>query len=292
MPRVRSAAIVGIFALAPFAWSASAFAASEDVKACVAAAEKGQRLRNDGKLKEAREQLVVCARNVCPGAVRKDCEPLLSDIDSRLPTVVIAAKDDAGKDLIDVRVTIDGALVVSKLDGKAISIDPGAHTFRYEHDGSVAVDANVLVHDGEKSRELTVVFEPIATGPKEVATEGPVEKDQDKDKEKEKDKTPPPSSGAPIGGFVLAGIGAVAVGSFVFFDLSAKSSADNLRNTCAPRCAQSDVDSVNTKIIVADVSLGAGVVALGVATWLIVSHYAAPKPQQIQIGLGSISGRF
>ncbi len=286
MPRVLSAVLVGIFGVAPFAWSASAFAASEDVKACVAAAEKGQRLRNDGKLKEARDQFVVCARNVCPGAVRKDCEPLLSDIDSRLPTVVIAAKDDAGKDLIDVRVTIDGAVAATKLDGKAITIDPGAHTFRYEHDGSVAVDANVLVHDGEKSRALTVVFEPVATGPKEVATEAPAEK------EKEKDKSPPPSSGPPIGGFVLAGIGAVAVGSFVFFDLSAKSSADNLRSTCAPRCAQSDVDSVNTKIIVADVSLGAGVVALGVATWLIVSHYATPKPQQIQIGLGSVSGRF
>jgi hypothetical protein len=284
MPRILSAVLVGIFAVAPFAWSTPAHAGSEDMKACAAAAEKGQRLRNDGKLKEAREQLVICARNVCPGVIRKDCEPLLNELDSRVPTVVIAAKDAAGNDVIDVRVTIDGTVVASKLDGKAITIDPGAHTIRYEHDGSVAIDANVLVHDGEKDHVLNVVFEPIAAK-KEDGTPVPVEKEKEKPQQPEK-------SGPPIGGFVLGGVGVVAVGSFVFFDLSAKSSADDLRTTCAPRCAQSDVDSINTKIIVADVSLGAGVVALGVATWLIVSHYAAPKPQQIQIGLGSVSGRF
>ena len=217
--------------------------------------------------------------------IRKDCEPLLSELDTRMPTLVISAKDAAGKDLVDVRVTIDGTLVTSKLDGKAIPIDPGAHAFKYERDGSAPVEANIVVHDGEKDRVVNVMLEPIQAAKKDE----PVVVPSEKEKEKE---TPVEKAGPPIGGFVFLGIGAVAVGSFVFFDLSAKSSVDNLRGTCAPRCAQSDVDSVNTKMIIADVSLGAGAVALGVAPWLLVSQYAKPKHEEIQIGLGSVSGRF
>jgi hypothetical protein len=283
MPRVLSSVLVGILAAAPLAWSVPARAGNEEMKTCAAAAEKAQRFRNDGKLKDAREQLVVCARNVCPGVIRKDCEPWLSELDTRLPTLVISAKDGAGKDLVDIRVTIDGALVASKLDGKAIPIDPGPHTFKYERDGSAAVETNVVVREGEKGRVLDVVFDPQLAKKEEAVPE----KDKDKDKDKPAEK-----AGAPIGGFVFAGIGALAVGSFVFFDLSAKSSADNLRSTCAPHCAQSDVDSVNSKLIIADVSLGAGLVALGVATWLLVSHYGSAKPNQVQIGLGGVGARF
>lgn len=280
MPRVLSSVLIGILAAAPFAWSIPARAGNDDMKTCAVAAEKAQRFRNDGKLKDAREQLVVCARNVCPGVIRKDCEPWLSELDTRLPTLVISAKDGAGKDLVDIRVTIDGALVTSKLDGKAIPIDPGPHAFKYEHDGSPAVETNVVVREGEKGRVLDVVFDPQT-----AKKEEPVVAEKEKEKPVEK-------AGPPIGGFVFAGIGALAVGSFVLFDLSAKSGVDNLRSTCAPRCAQSDVDSVNTKLIIADVSLGAGLVALGVATWLLVSHYGSSKPQQIQIGLGGVGGRF
>jgi hypothetical protein len=283
MPRCRSVVLTGILAATVVGWSIPARAGNDDVKACAAAAEKGQRLRNDGKLKEAREQLVLCARNVCPGVIRKDCEPLISELDSRMPTIVISAKDAAGKDLVDVRVTIDGALVTSKIDGKAIAIDPGAHAFKYERDGSAPVESSIVVHDGEKDRVLNVVLDPAEPAKKDE----PVVIRNEKEKEK-----PPEKAGPPIAGFVFLGIGAVAVGSFVFFDLSAKSSVDDLRSTCAPRCAQSDVDSVNTKMIIADVSLGAGAVALGVATWLLVTHYAKPKHEEIQIGLGSVSGRF
>ena len=275
MPRVLFSALVGILAVAPLAWSAPARAGNEDLKTCADAAEKAQRSRNDGKLKDAREQLVICARSVCPGIIRKDCEPWLSELDGRMPTLVVSAKDGGGKELADVRVTIDGTLVTSKLDGKPIPIDPGPHAFKYEHDGSPTVEKNVVFREGEKGRVLDVVFESE-----------PLKKEPVAEKEKPVEK-----AGAPIGGLVFAGIGALAIENFVLFDLSAKGSADTLRSTCAPRCAQSDVDTVNGKLIIADISLGVGIVALGVATYLLVTHYSA-KPAQIQVGLGGVGGRF
>jgi hypothetical protein len=275
MPRVLFSALVGILAVAPLAWSASARAGNEEMKTCADAAETAQRSRNDGKLKDAREQLVICARNVCPSVIRKDCEPWLSELDARLPTLVVSAKDGAGKDIVDVRVTIDGTLVTSKLDGKPIPIDPGPHAFKYEHEGSLAVEKSVVFREGEKSRALDVVFESE-----------PPKKEPVTEKEKPVEKP-----GAPVAGLLFAGLGAVAVENFVLFDLSAKGSADTLRGTCAPRCPQSDVDSVSGKLIIADISLGVGVVALGVATWLLVTHYSA-KPAQLQVGLGGVGGRF
>lgn len=277
MPRVLFSALVGILAAASLAWSAPARAGNDDMKTCADAAEKAQRSRNEGKLKDAREQLVVCARSVCPGVIRKDCEPWLSELDARLPTVVVSAKDGAGKELLDVRVSIDGALVTSKLDSRPIPVDPGPHAFKYERDGSPAIEKSVVFREGEKNRVLDVVFESEAPKKEPVA-------------EKEKEK-PTEVAGAPIAGLVFAGIGALAVENFVLFDLSAKGSADTLRGTCAPRCAQSDVDSVSGKLIIADVSLGVGIVALGVATYLLITHYSA-KPAHVQIGLGGVGGRF
>jgi hypothetical protein len=37
----------------------------------------------------------------------------------------------------------------------------------------------------------------------------------------------------------------------------------DLRDTCAPNCPQSEVDSVSTKYLMADISLGLGIAGLG-----------------------------
>jgi hypothetical protein len=66
-------------------------------------------------------------------------------------------------------------------------------------------------------------------------------------------------------------VSAVAVASFATFGAVGKSDIDDLRATCAGHCKQSDVDSAWSKLIVADVSLGVGVVAAGLATWLFLA---------------------
>ena len=120
-------------------------AAPADTKAaCLDAATKGQRFRDTHKLVEAREQLRVCAAAQCPGVVQTDCANWLAEVDKALPSVVLAAKNGAGGDLVDVRVSVDGQPLVAKLDGQAVPMNAGLHTFHFEGTAGV-VDQQVVV---------------------------------------------------------------------------------------------------------------------------------------------------
>jgi hypothetical protein len=242
---------------------------AEDKQTCIAAYEKAQHLRNDAKLRAAREQLLVCSRPECPALVRQDCSQWMTEVNAALPSVVIAGRDTQGHDVLAVRVSIDGAVVVEQLDGKPINVDPGVHKFRYETSGMPAVDEQVLVREGERNRPLTVTFtSPNATKPDPIKPPGD---DGGADK---------PSS--PVLPVVLIGVGVVALGAALFFDLKANGDARTLRDVCAPNCRQDDVDGVQTKYVAAGVSLGIGIVGVGVGTALFLlrgSGSASTKTQ-------------
>jgi hypothetical protein len=141
-----------------FASAAASSRASADVQACLAASEKGQRARTAGKLREAREQFLVCSSDGCPAMVRRDCAQWQGEVIATLPSVVLGAKDRGGRDLFDVTVSVDGETLVRKLDGKSLPIDPGPHTFKFETAGAPPVIERALVKEGEKTRVITVTF--------------------------------------------------------------------------------------------------------------------------------------
>ncbi|WP_438011704.1 hypothetical protein WME89_25535 [Sorangium sp. So ce321] len=127
-------------------------------RACAAAYERAQGLRRDGKLIAAREALIACSQPTCPAAAVADCGPWLAEVEKSLPSVVIAARDAGGRERLDVRVLVDGRLLAATLDGKALPVDPGPHTFRYEPAGGPAVEERVLIREGEKNRAITVIL--------------------------------------------------------------------------------------------------------------------------------------
>ena len=45
--------------------------------------------------------------------------------------MAVHARDAKGEDLTEVRLTIDGETVAERLDGRALTLDPGTHTFRF-----------------------------------------------------------------------------------------------------------------------------------------------------------------
>src|SRR5205814_1618210 len=83
----------------------------------------------------------------------------------------------------------------------------------------------------------------------------------------------------PVLAYVLGGVGILGLGSFTYFGLTSKGDLSNLKDTCAPYCAQNDLDSVKTRMLVADISLGVGIVALGVATYLFVTNGSNATPK-------------
>ena len=52
---------------------------ADDREQCATAAEQAQSLRDEGKYRRAREQMLVCARDVCPGPIKTGITAGISD---------------------------------------------------------------------------------------------------------------------------------------------------------------------------------------------------------------------
>lgn len=252
----KLAAVTTVFAT--FAVETPASAAPDDREQCAAAAEEAQKLRDEGKYRRAREQMLVCARDVCPGPIKSDCGKWLTEVDRDAPTVVFGAQDSKG-DLADVKVSMDGVSVQDRLDGKPVLVDSGEHTFKFETKDGQTQEQRVILRAAEKARPIIVTFStPGPAGGSNGDTGG---------------TSPSTSSGGtslvlPI---ALAGVAVVGVGLFAVFGLSGTSDVDDLEK-CRPNCSQDSVDSARTKLILADISLGVGVVAAAVSAYLFITH--------------------
>ncbi|MGH7280948.1 MAG: hypothetical protein ACRELY_05440, partial [Polyangiaceae bacterium] len=147
-------------------------ARADDKIVCANASESGQKLRDDGKLMKARQDFLVCARDVCPQVIKRDCVDWLQRSEENLPTVVLGAKDSHGQDVVTAHVTFDGVTLADKLDGKAVFVDPGMHTFRFEIPGEKPIEQQMVIHEGEKNRLVSVSLAPATVTPPEPPAAG------------------------------------------------------------------------------------------------------------------------
>ncbi|MEA2747230.1 MAG: hypothetical protein QOI41_1373 [Myxococcales bacterium] len=258
---------VGV-AAAPLAMTTTAYAGPKE---CVAAADEGQKLRDDSKLNAAREKFIMCAAKACPGAVSKQCSQWLIETEKDMPTMTFRALDDQGKETIEVKVLVDGAKVSDTIDAHALALDPGEHKVRYERADGRSVEEKILLRPGEKNRLIELTFQVKTVAPPE-----PV-----------KPVTPPPPPPdvdhgfrIPLLGWVGLGVGVVGGVMTVAFAMSANSSETDLRSTCAPRCDPSLKSSIDTKVALANVGFVVGVTGLGVAVVSTVLANTGNKSEQ------------
>ena len=266
MPTRRSVPSLAILALVASAAS-SAHAQTKDPAAlklaCVQASDKAQQLRVAGKLVAARDTLRTCVLDACPSVVREACSQWLGEVNASLPSIVIGAKDADGKDVLDLKVSIDGELVTEHLGGRALPIDPGRHKMKYEKAGGVVVEEEILVGEGAKNREVSVVFP--GAGAKAASGIGGA--------------TAPlatmrvASTANTAIGTVLGVVGAAALGTALYLDLSTNSDVNTERaSKCgqAGNCPASTVNGYSLDYDLAGVSLGVGIVAVGLATYIFI----------------------
>jgi hypothetical protein len=90
--------------------------------------------------------------------VQSDCARWLDEVEAALPTVVVTAKSGAGVDLVDVKVSVDGKLLVSKLDGQGVSMNAGPHTFHFEGADGTSLDQAVMIKEGVKNQPVVGVL--------------------------------------------------------------------------------------------------------------------------------------
>jgi hypothetical protein len=238
-----------------------------DDAACLDAATKGQRFRDTHKLIEARAQLRICAAYACPPVVQSDCAGWLASVEKALPSVVVTAKDDAGASLIAVKVTVDGQPFATKLEGEAVPINPGSHTFHFEGPGGATIDQVVVAAEGEQNQRVAVVLTGKAplpgtppSSPSATASGGA---------DGGASTTPPGASGAGGAwktiGWVAAGVGAVGVGVGAVFGVMAIGDHDSAKCNAQNVCFSGPLNDARTAATVADVGLivGGALVAAG-----------------------------
>lgn len=272
----------------------SARAADPTTADCLAASESSLALRNQHKMRDARAQLLTCSAASCPADVREECARRVAEVNAAIPTVVFEAKDTTGNDLVAVKVTMDGQPIADRLEGTALSIDPGAHTFVFESTGQTNIQKQFVIREGEKDRRERIVFTSpsVATAPAaapaSVLASSP--------------GTPPASGGISSGlgtrrllAIVAAGVGVVGLGIGIGYGLSAMSKQDSANKACPnPQCPDRDgVNLWNQAVSSGNVStvgfiVGAVGLAGGAALWLTAPHSSGESGEKAgtQVGLG------
>ena len=242
---------------------------AESPVTCVAAFDRGQELQLALQLRAAREQYLACSRDACHALVRKDCATHLDEVTRDLPTVTLAARDRAGKDLPRTRVWLDGTELEPAKLTSAVAVDPGAHALRFEHPSLPPHEESIVARVGEKNRAIVAVLEAPTPSSRDAAGARAVGASPAGAQD-------PPTSNTL--GFVLAGASALSLSGFAFFGVSGLNEKDRLLDTCAAACSDAEVATVRNRYLAADALLTVGVVTGVAAVYLLLRKAPAAKP--------------
>jgi hypothetical protein len=249
--------------------------AEPSIDECVASAEGGQRQRDGGRYLAARQALVMCSAPSCPTAIAHDCQTWLEDLERKIPSIVVSVRDERGQDVLGARVSIDGVPIEQA--GAPVSLDPGEHFITAEAQRFETSRTGVVVMAGEKNR---IVVATVA-GSKHNADRGPLAGEGP-------DRAQVADDGrswfVPL---VLGGVGALSLGGSLFFGLEARSDLSKAKaSPCAATssCDEGEGRSIDRRLVVADVLLGVGVVALASAGAWLLFHRPAPPPRAARGG--------
>jgi hypothetical protein len=295
MMRTATAAVAFIVMLSgtPPIFGGTARAGDPTTLDCLTANESSLTLRNHYELRASRAQLLVCSAASCPADVRNECIRRVGEINQAMPTIVFEAKDASGRDLIAVTVKMDGELLAQRLEGTALSLDPGEHTFTFEVSGQARLETRLLILEGEKDRRERVVFETIGKPAPPISPRIDVHQ--------------PAGSGRPrlgtlkIVGVGLGGVGLAAIGVGTAYGLVAISRRNSASAVCPAACADPSgvalwnrARSAGEGATVAFI-VGAAGVAAGVTMWLVAKPESPEAPAaRLSLGPGvvQLSGRW
>lgn len=256
----RFVVILSLFLLCPRA-------ARADARECINHHSEGQLLRDQAHFLDARAHFVGCAEASCPATIAAECADLLADLERAIPTVVLAARDEARRDLAGVRVELDGQAFDGALNGRAIPLDPGPHRFRFVAPDGRVQEIEAVVLESIKGRVIEVQFAALPAATPSVAPAVSPEPGAAA-LASPSDVTSTSSDGQRTLAYVLGGIGVAALASSGYFAWTGRGQRQDLADTCAPSCTEEQVSPVRSKYLVADILLAVGVTSLGAGAYL------------------------
>jgi hypothetical protein len=263
-----------------------------DERACTAALRSAQQREQAGRLREAKEALAACAKPACGLLIQEDCASRYAQLGKDIPSIVPVVTDDSGAPRTDIQVRVDGELVATEINGRALSLNPGMHELSFSADDRVFDTQRLLILQGQRNRLVSASLpgqkrarrRTAQGGPRDSELAAPEARDADGSKSARHpllrmeagsdpastsaDATPGRRTGLALalGAVGLASAG--AGGLLVYWGR-----ADNqLLAQCSPGCPKASVDHIHRLYLGGDIALGAGALALVGAFWA----YALP----------------
>ena len=252
---VLVAAAAGAFVAEP--------ARADETDVCLESHVSAQKARKEGSLLVAHLALQRCERDTCPGPIREECAGWRREIESVLGTVEVSLELATPGDASRARVLLDGAEPLVPLGPSRFLTTVGKHTVEARLEGGPTARSEVMV---APTRVVGVTLD--------LRTEGDAGRDADAE-----------GAGRPIppltiAGAVTTGLGGVGLLTFAIAGGLGAAAYGDL-DACRPRCAQSQVDDVDQKLLVADVGLGLAAVG---AVLLIVGEVTDAPAQPGPVG--------
>lgn len=207
---------------------------------------------------------VLRSRAELEAPAQKALDENLPLAESRVVHVEISGAE--GQDVVEV----DGARVDFT---HLVDVDPGVHEVVLLRDGRRLLARQVTATEG---RPLSVSLRLAPLAP----------------------SAPPPSGAAPpetaraepspVTGFVIGGLGVVALGVGAGIGVSALSRRSELADTCGKThtCTKNDTDSARTRMAIADVTMGVGILATALGAYLLITRPSSSVTVQARPVLG------
>jgi hypothetical protein len=282
---------IGVFAAATLLQAGAGHAAPKvTAQSCTVAYKSAVKAQQASHLQEAQKWFAACSQQACGTLIRRECLLSYDQISADIPTIVPVVTTVTGEPVLDVKITMDGALLASKIDGRALPVDPGLHEFTFiTHAGSAT--QKIVILQGQRNRPIAMamaapgqqpqtngqpraamaaVAAPTAPVLDVTAAEPPPFKAGPPSAYKDSfaaDESSSVTTHRPIARYIATGVGLLGVGGYALLTYWGRKDNDMLVQ-CKPDCMQSSVDHVRKIYLAANISLGVGIAALGTATWL------------------------
>jgi hypothetical protein len=246
-------------------------------RVCELTYKRALKLEREGKLLQAQAEWQACAKSVCGRFMQRECTIRYEQVLADTPSIVATVTDADGASVVDVEVTMDGDLLASRIDGRAISIDPGLHEFSFERNETVVATQKIVILQGQRNHPLSVKLErPKEPLPMAVVAPPP------------EPRVPPaalsalpaaaPKRPSMLGPYTLLSTGLAALGGFGVLTYWGRNDNDKLTQ-CAPNCLQASVDHVRDLYLAANISLSVGIVAIVTGgSWLFRNYGVSVQP--------------
>lgn len=249
--------------------------APDPVLVCLDNHTEGQQLRRDGKLIESRDAFRQCSATQCPSEIIRDCLGWMEEIDKQIPSVSFAVTAD-GVNRADAQVFIDDLLVLDKLSGRAIPVNPGPHRVRVVLPPFAPFEEQVVFTEGDKFRMVDVEFASSRATPDPLTTTTGAAAP-------EAEKARP----VPVATYVFGGLGIAAALSGGAWGISNVALRSDMEAKCSPNCSDRSIDVLKQRALIADISWGVSIVSLATAAtiYFLRPEEALEQPVAVDVRL-------